>query len=158
LDLDADPDAEPDDDEFEDESDDADTRKVRKRHKFEALVDFVANRDGTAKSKAMEIARRDYPETYASYQDSAKVEKSFESLVAVEMRKGFSAVVAKQKVAYAFPDLAKSAAAIAKSASGVVEFVKCVDQIQARDDCSRTAAMAKARQEYPTAFARYQNV
>jgi hypothetical protein len=148
---------EPDEDEFDDESDDGDDedRKVRKRHKFEALTDFVANRDGLTKSKAMEIARRDYPDVYASYQ-AAPVAKSYDALVDAEIKKGCSPTVAAQRVGYAFPDLAKSS--IAKSKSNVVEFVKCVDQIQARDDCSRTEALSKARLEHPTAFAKFQNV
>jgi hypothetical protein len=83
------------------------------------------------------------------------VSKSYADLVRAEISKGCSEVVARQRVAYAFPDLARQA--IAKAA-GPAEFMAKVDETMRSDGCSRTAAMSKVRKQFPVLFAKYQNV
>ena len=39
-----------------------------KRHKFEARVDYIEDRDGISRTQAMSRARAEFPQTYTSYQ------------------------------------------------------------------------------------------
>jgi hypothetical protein len=39
-----------------------------KRHKFEARVDYIKDRDGISRTQAMSRARAEFPQTYTSYQ------------------------------------------------------------------------------------------
>ena len=93
----------------------------QRRHKFETMVNNVAQRDGVTKAVAAARARKEYPELFEDFQNSGGVAKSFSELIADEIRKGCSDVVAHQRVAYEFPQAARES--IAKSESGVSEFM-----------------------------------
>jgi hypothetical protein len=125
-------------------------------HRFEAMVDEIARRDGVSKTEATRRARKEFPTLFADYQASAAVSKSYGQLIRDEIQKGCNAVVAAQRVAVAYPALARQT--LAKRESGVAEFMMCVSEIKKRDGVSRVEAMTRARQENPTAFERFQNV
>jgi hypothetical protein len=127
--------------------------------KFDALTRMIASRDGVSLEVAAARARKEDPALFAAYQSSGNVAKSFSELIADEIRKGCSPLVARQKINYAYPALARaSRESRAKSESGVAEFMACVSEINKRDGCSRTAAMMRARRENPAEFSRFQNV
>ena len=128
-----------------------------KPHRFEAMIDMVAERYNVSKTVAASRARKEFPTLYEDYRNSVGVAKSssYDQLVDDEIRKGCSAVVARQRVAYAHPELARDQ--IAKNAS-VSEFMSAVDAIKKRDGCSRVEAMIRARREQPAAYARFENV
>jgi hypothetical protein len=91
-----------------------------KRHKFDARVDLVAERDGVSRNEAMSRARQEFPESYADYQmwlaeqptnqqhirrswgNDSRAAKgaatTYEDLVAQEMRKGCNYEIAGQRV------------------------------------------------------------
>ncbi len=135
-----------------DEDGDEDEDEVRKAappltHKFETAVSRIAHRDGCSKAAAMATARRENPTLFGDYQQSGLVgnaansgqplttfdmEKSalsFGDLVAAEIRKGCSPVVAAQRVAYAHPELARSA--ITKAAGRAEFMAKCDETMRA---------------------------
>jgi len=62
-----------DDDENEDDWSEAGNRKgiskLFKRHKFEALVDWLATENNISRTDAASRARKDYPDVFASYQN-----------------------------------------------------------------------------------------
>jgi hypothetical protein len=148
--LSSEPGGEPDDE--PDEPDD--NTPAKKNHKFETVVRRIAAERGLPKAQALAAARKENPELYQSYQNSG-VAKSYADLVAAEIQKGCSPTVARQRVEYAHPDLAR--ASIAKSVRAS-EFMAGVDAIKKSQNCSRTAAMALARREHPEEFERFQNV
>jgi hypothetical protein len=129
-------------------------------HRFEAMVDEVARRDGVSRPAAFRRARQQYPTLFRDYVASGgpAASKSYSDLVEAEVRKGCSPTVASQRIAYAFPQAAReSRESIAKSAR-VSEFMSAVDEIKKREGVSRVEAMARARRENPEAFERFQNV
>jgi hypothetical protein len=88
-----------------------------KRHKFDARVDLVAERDGVSRNVAMSRARQEFPESYADYQMwlaeqptnaqhmrrsgygvAKRAPTTFEDLVTQEMRKGVNMEIAAQRV------------------------------------------------------------
>jgi hypothetical protein len=81
---------------------------------------------------------------------------SFDGLVRGELAKGFSLDLARARIARLYPALAREA--ITKNESGVAEFMACVSEVMKRDNCSRVAALSRARRENPAAYERYQNV
>ena len=85
--------------------------------------------------------------------------KSFGDLVEAEIAKGCSPTVARQKVAYAFPQAAReSRESIAKHESGVSGIYGRVDEIKKVRGCSRVEAMSAARRENPDLYWRFENV
>ncbi len=132
------------------------SRKVAKRHKFESVVDRIAERDGVPKTKAASTARSEQPTLYEDYVSGGDVAKNYNDLVAAEMRKGCTAEVSASRVQNFWPHLAK--AAIAKSNTGAAAFVACVDSIMKTQNCNRTDAMQRARVLHPNEFRRFQNV
>jgi hypothetical protein len=125
--------------------------------KFDALVREIAARDKIPLAQASVRARAEHPEAYAAL-NRTDTTKSYRGLVEAEIAKGFSDTVARQKVAYAFPQAAReSIATIAKSAR-VSEFMNAVNEIKKARGCSRTAALSTARREHPDLFARFENV
>jgi hypothetical protein len=129
-----------------------------KPHRFEAMVDMIAERDGVSKPVAAGRARKEFPDLFDDYRNSVGVAKSssYDQLVDNEIQKGCSVVVARQRVAYAHPELARES--LAKSENGVAEFMTRVSEIKKRDGCSRVEAMIRARREHPAAYARFENV
>jgi hypothetical protein len=100
-----------------DDGDEADT--FEKRHRFEAIVDRISREEKVPKTVAMTRARRRHPELYVSYQEHTGVAKSYDAIVAAEIRKGCSPVVAAQRVALLHPIAAQDK--FAKSADEVDE-------------------------------------
>ena len=87
-----------------------------KRHKFDARVDLVAERDGVSRNVAMSRARQEFPESYADYQMwlaeqptnaqhmrrtgvGKRAPTTYEDLVSAEMAKGCTHEVAAQRIA-----------------------------------------------------------
>jgi hypothetical protein len=87
------------------------------RHKFDARVDFVQDRDGVSRTEAMSRARNEFFETYQDYQNHLAQQSTsaqrvrrgghflgksapttYEDLVSTEMRKGVTMEVAGQRV------------------------------------------------------------
>lgn len=143
-----------DNDEPDDDPDDEDIEKAipGSRHKFEALTDFVADRDGVSKDTAMATARREFPEVYASYQGSGLAKNNnYRALVEAEIAKGCSVDVAVQRVAYAYPELARQT--IAKAQNSPAEFMAKVDLEIQRTGCSRLEGMSRVRKSNPATSA-----
>jgi hypothetical protein len=98
------------------------------RHKFEALTDHVANTEGVPKSYAASLARQRYPDVYNSYVNNGGISKraatTFEDLVGVEIRKGFTPQMAAQRVAqlYGYRALDNGSSSIAKAIDASAEF------------------------------------
>jgi hypothetical protein len=126
-------------------------------HRFESMVLMIRDRDNVPMAEAARRARKEFPTLYDDYQASggAAVSKSYSELIADEIANGCSDTVARQKIAYAHPHLARES--IAKSAS-VSDFMTRVSEIKKRDGCSRVEAMTRARREDPAAFRRFENV
>jgi hypothetical protein len=143
-------------DEDEDDDDDIedDWSGVKKRHRFEAFVDAIANEENVPKPVAMTRARQRHPELHASYQRHIGVAKSYGAALRVEINKGCSPVVAAQRVAVLYPGLAQER--FAKSADDVADFMELVDAYRAEHGCDTTVAMSAMRKRYPDAFDRLQ--
>jgi hypothetical protein len=145
-------------------------------HKFQTVTARISAARNLPLTTAAQVARKENPELFADYQSKPYLQgnlagqpspiiasigivtaPSFDRLVQAEVAKGCSENVAKQRVAYSHPHLARES--IAKSEGGdVVAFMNAVTEIQKRDDCSRVEALRKARVEHPHKFGRYQNV
>jgi hypothetical protein len=133
-------------------------RRSSRRHRFDAMVDHIAERDGVSRNTAMAAARKEYPDLFSSYQGAGRVtvKKSFEGYVEDEIRKGCAPAVARQRAALLHPQAA--ADVIAKSAdTGSDDFMRSVDNYQAEHGGSRTDAMSEIRKRRPHAFRRFQN-
>jgi hypothetical protein len=149
-----------------------------KRHKFDARVEYVQDRDGCSKTEAMSRARQEFPETYRTYQDDLARQRTsaqrivrgqhflgkrrsttYEDLVSAEIRKGCNMEVASQRVAQQHGFGAMRNRMFAKGAENVVSrFQKRVDQIAYEDNCGLDEATRKARIENPRLFRAMQSV
>jgi len=142
-----------------------------KRHKFEARVDYIKDRDGISRTQAMSRARTEFPTTYVSYQRHLasrttrqqhmvrgwdKVGKSsasttYEDLVSDQIAKGCSYELAQQRVAQAHGFRALDTR-IMKSSNLADRFQRIVKRIADEDCCSLEEATRQARYENPTLF------
>jgi hypothetical protein len=106
------------------------------RTKFDSRVEFIMQRDGVSKSIAMQRARIEYPTDYETYQginagESTSAQavrrggygsgsigkgapKTYEDLVASEMRKGCTAEIAKVRIANMYGSAAQFPRALGK--------------------------------------------
>ncbi|MCC0059104.1 MAG: hypothetical protein H6886_07520 [Hyphomicrobiaceae bacterium] len=100
---------------------------------FDTLDDAVEHLQNTLKcgrTQAMSRAAERFPTLVAKFNDEGRE-------------------IARR----AAEDLAKS-----RTRPGAVEdFERCVDEVAKRDGCTRTAAMRRAAEEYPGAFAAYRS-
>jgi hypothetical protein len=128
------------------------------KHRFETMVDMIARRDGVPKSVAASRAREEFPDLFDDYQNSVGVSKSYSDLVAAEIRKGCSPVVAAQRVATLYPAAARENIVKSAASPSVAEFMARVDEIKKDRGLSRTAAMSAARCEHPDLYERFENV
>lgn len=124
---------------------------------FDAFVHQIAARDGIPLDQATTRARQEYPDEFAALNRTG-VAKSYRELVAAEIAKGYSDTVARQRINYAHPELARESIESIAKGSRVSEFMSVVDAIKKRDGVSRVEAMARARREDPQRFERFQNV
>jgi hypothetical protein len=129
------------------------------RHKFEALVDKIKNEEGVPKSYAMALARKRYPDVFASYQDrtqsnySKAAPTTYEELVEAEMRKGCNVEVAGQRVMQLYGSAALRHRTFAKSEVIADRFEKVAeDAWLADEDCDHCTALRKARLSNPRLF------
>jgi len=137
-----------DDDDDKQDDDDDDLDKVAAR---------IAARSGRSKTESLSKARELRPDLYQKAQRGA-AKKSFAQLVETEIAKGCSPIVAAQRVATLYPDIAARGDDIAKANDAVGRFLaKCNEVMQARG-CSRTEAMQVVRRAHPREFSRFQNV
>jgi hypothetical protein len=104
------------------------------------------------KATAATTTRREYPEVYRAFQQWSGVAKSYGGLVQAEINRGFSPLIAKQRIMHAHGiaplDLNKCAD------SPVVRFFNLVTKVMERDNCGRTTAMRKIRRSHPTLMKR----
>jgi hypothetical protein len=138
------------------------------RHKFEALVDKIKNDQGIPRSQAMAMARMQFPDVYASYQDHTngngngstfkRAPATYEQMVEAEMRKGCNREIAGQRIAQlhgfrAFDQPSR----ITKRRDGLLyTFQKRVDQIMYQDGVDAAEATRRARMEDPRLFSAMQ--
>jgi hypothetical protein len=128
------------------------------QHRYEAMVNEIARRDNVPKTVAAARARREFPDLYDDYQASVGVKKTYEQLIGEEIKKGFSDLVARQRIAALYPVAARETITKSAASASVREFMAKVDEIKKARGCSRTAAMSAARREHPDLFARFENV
>jgi regulator of RNase E activity RraB len=158
-------DTDPDDDDEDEEDDDLGKSAPPMTHKFESKIAFIQHRDGCTRAAAQTKARLENPTLFQNYQqsglvgnaaDSGQQLTTYDKMVRAEIRKGCSPNVAAQRVSYAHPDLARQT--LAKAAASPVEFMAKVDEAMQANGCSRTAAMQQVRKQFPSLFAKFQNV
>jgi hypothetical protein len=136
------------------------------RHKFEALVSHIRNDRGVPASEAMAIARREFPDTYRSFQQhtnnsgstAKRAPSTFEDLVNAEMAKGCNREIAGQRVAqlHGFRAFDNGSRITKRRGDLLWEFQKRVDEIMYKDQVDATEATRRARQEDPRLFAAMQ--
>lgn len=135
-------------------------------HKFESVSQRIAAERKLPLTAAAQAARVENPVLFRDYQSSGLQNNAansgqqlttYEKMVQQEIRKGCSANVARQRVSYAHPALARHQT-IAKAAASPAEFMGRVDQVMQARDCSRTAAMQTVRKQFPELFRKFQNV
>ncbi len=153
---------------------------------FEDACAYLAKTTGLSKSAAMSQAAREHPDLLAKYNQAgdeiakaaaekainleqvvgdAAAARQFWEIVGNSMRRsGLSRTAAMSQAGRDYPELRAAAfsevpgtAAAPPVAKAVTAFNKLVDQVQDRTGCSRSAAMTKARQEFPSEFESYQN-
>jgi hypothetical protein len=135
------------------------------RHKFEALTLKIKNDRGVSATEAQAIARREYPETFRSFQEhsntySGRTSKAapttFEQLVSAEMKKGVTREIAGQRVMQAHGSHALRHRSINKRDWGTIaaedELLKRADHIWSNSSLSRTEALREARLANPRLF------
>jgi hypothetical protein len=139
-----------------------------KKHKFEARVDFVQERDGVDRTSAMSRARQEFPETYADYQDFTRRQSTsaqaaarglnrpavkraattYEDLVAAQMAKGCTMEVAGQRVMQQYGSAALHNRALGKSSDPALITKRLearIDEVVADTGCERTEALRALR-------------
>jgi hypothetical protein len=124
-------------------------------HKFETVVDRMVRESGGKLSKleAMQQARRENPTLAQAFADSS-LSKSYRDLVNAEIDRGFSPLIAKQRVLHAhgnniaIPD-------INKGDTPVTRFNAVVTKLMEERGIERTEALRLARKRNPTLFAKY---
>jgi hypothetical protein len=131
------------------------THPPSSRHKFEALTDKIKNEEGVPKSYAQSLARQRFPDVYRSYQEhnngggsavGKSAPTSYETLLATEIRKGFSPQIAASRLAQQFGFRAfDNSSSFAKSENISDTFRSQAEEIYQSDGCSRTEALRKAR-------------
>jgi hypothetical protein len=134
------------------------------RHKFDALRDKIKNDRGVPATTAAHMARTEFPDVFADYQDHGKqiynkrAPTTYEDMVEAEMAKGCNRVTAGQRVLHAYgtslPHRNISKAAVAQH-----DFDERAQDIY-QDDTSltRCEAMRKARLDNPGLYKRMQRV
>jgi hypothetical protein len=149
------------------------------RHKFDARVEYIADRDSCSKTEAMSRARQEYPETYSNYQQhlarqrtsaqhvvrgghfiGKRTPTTYEDLVSAEIRKGCSHEIAGQRVAqqHGFAAM-RTRSTFAKAADTISDrFNKRVDQIAFEDGCGLDEATRRARIENPRLYAALRSI
>jgi hypothetical protein len=126
------------------------------RHRFQALTDFVANRDGVDKATAATTTRKEYPEAYRSFQNWRGVAKSYDALVQAEVDRGFSPLIAKQRILHSH---GAPPFGLQKRSPDVADFIQITSDIRKRHpNLTDQEVFRKARLQNPEAFNRYQNV
>jgi hypothetical protein len=150
------------------------------RHKFDDRVDHIKNRDSVTKQVALQRARIEFPGDYQNYQMfhagtstqeqagrrdgyGSNLGKSApataQSLIAAEIRKGFSYELAAQRVAqqHGFRAFDRQSS-IAKRATDIADTFKSAAVENWYDDASlsRTEALRKTRLANPRLFKAYQ--
>jgi hypothetical protein len=88
----------------------------------------------------------------------AVVRGTLSSRVRAEIAKGFSSVLAKQRVMYAYGNTLPCGHLDKGIETAATVFMKRVDEVIARDRCSRTEAIEKARKENEAIFEAFQAV
>jgi hypothetical protein len=83
---------------------------------------------------------------------------TYEKAVATEIAKGCSPLVAEQRVLATYGNTLPRSSVAKGDDTVTTHFMKCVDSIMLRDNCDRTDAMRKARQENEAEFAMFQLV
>jgi hypothetical protein len=149
---------------------------ARTRHKFDAMVDHVKERDGVSRNEAMTRARQEFPRVYQSFQEHLASEPTvsqhlsrgggrnqvgkravgttFEQMVSAEMRKGVTAEIAAQRVCQLHGFRALDArSTIAKSADRIGDrFQEEVYKIADETGCDLTEASQIARRQHPELY------
>jgi hypothetical protein len=127
--------------------------------KWEAVVQNLSNEHGIPLSTASVMARKQFPRLYQTYQESGlqgNAARTHQALVTAEMDKGFSEIVAKQRVAHAY---GSTPADITKFAdSPVTRFNAVVTKLMEERGIERTEALRLARKRNPALFAKFQEV
>jgi hypothetical protein len=149
---------------------------LRGRHKFDAMVDHVKERDGVSRNEAMTRARQEFPRVYQSFQehlvneDTASQHLSrgggrnqvgkradgitFESMVDAEMRKGCNYEIAAQRVCqqHGFRAL-DNRSSMAKAATTITDtWDDLVLKTATELDCTMNEAQRVVREENPSLF------
>ncbi len=118
-------------------------------HKFEAVAQNLAAEHGVPISTATVMARKQFPRLYQSYQQSGlqdNAARSHQALVTAEIDKGFSEVVAKQRVMHAYGEAPRD---LMKGDTAVTKFMRVTDRIMQKRGVERTEAMRLARKRNP---------
>jgi hypothetical protein len=92
------------------------------------------------------------------HHDQQVKKMTYEDAVATEIRKGCSRELAEQRVMYQYGNTLPRSSIVKGADTVTTRFMKRCDDIMIRDDCSRTEAMQKARQENEREFALFQLV
>lgn len=102
-----------------------------------------------------------FPDVFRSYQQHLAPTSNnyrkrspaiFEDLVSQEMRKGCNMEVAAQRVAQAYGSTALSNRMFKRTYAVENQFRDAAEEIYRSENCSRTEALRKARQEKPTFY------
>jgi hypothetical protein len=126
-------------------------------HKFETKVREIQHRDGVGPMEAARRARREHPVLHRNYAQSGLMGNADrQALLSAEINKGFSPVVAAQRVMHLHGSV--GAPDLMKGDTSAVRFMRCVTKIMKRTGLQRTEAMQQARLRNPRLFARFQNV
>jgi hypothetical protein len=118
--------------------------------KFLVRADFIRQRDGLSRNAAMQQARKEYPQDYATFQrwqgNNARTAKA-----------SFDPLAPRGRTAVHAPHPYRTATWPAVQAPGRSgEWDDYVDQIMRERGCTRTVALTQARQMRPDLYARYQ--
>jgi hypothetical protein len=125
-------------------------------HKWEATVQNLANEHGVPKSTAAVMARKQFPRLYQSYQESGlqdNAARSHQSLVTAEMDKGFSEIVAKQRVMHAHGSTPLDIRKFRDSPA--VRLENLMTKVMQRTGCERTVAWRAVRKRFPKLMAKF---
>jgi hypothetical protein len=130
------------------------------RHKFESVVDKLKNDNAIPKSQAMAMARMQFPDLYASYQDhtNGSTSKREPDLVEIEMRKGCTREVAMQRLAqqHGFGMFDQPSRIQKRRGDLLYEFQKRVTEVMDQDGCDAAEATRRVRKEDPRLYAAMQ--
>jgi hypothetical protein len=116
--------------------------------KFLVRADHIRLRDGVSRTESMRRARKEYP------QDHEQFMRFKDRSPSVAKSAGFSPLGDRRHTTH--PNRQDYTTSPAVGQPKRTKFDDLVDQIQRRDNCTRTTALSRARSEHPDEYSRFQ--